>query len=284
MVKPVKQRIESLKSGWYVWLFPVIALAICGWLLTDYLKQRGPIIRILFDDASSIQAEKTKVRYRGVTIGTVTSIELTEDAKEVVVYVRLQKDAEQFASEGAKFWVVVPKVNFSGISGLDTLFAGSYITALPGKADGELKEDFKGQVGGDLNESEVSMATYYVETANAESMGAGDAITFRGVNVGTVAKVNFTKTAQLVNIQLHIQSKYTHLIRTNTIFWRKVGIQAKLGLFNSEVKVNSIDSILHGGIELFTPEPPGEIAKPHTKFNLVVAPPKGYEKWNPILE
>jgi len=74
------------------------------------------------------------------------------------------------------------------------------------------------------------------------------------------------------------------LVRTNTAFWRKVGIQAKLGLFGSEVKVNSLDSIMRGGIELFTPDPPAPVAKANHKFTLLAAPPKDYEKWNPVLD
>ncbi len=63
-----------------------------------------------------------------------------------------------------------------------------------------------------------------------------------------------------------------------------MGIQAKLGLFGSEIKVNSLDSIMNGGIELATPNAPAPMAKAMQKFMLENAPPKEYEKWNPKLE
>lgn len=133
---------STSNSTWALWLFPCIALIICGWLFWDSYKSRGPIIKILFDDAAGLQAEKTQVRFRGVTIGYVKEIAISEDTKNVIATVHLEKKAESFTQAGTKFWLVSPKVTFAGISGLETLFEGTYIAALPGKADGEVKKEF----------------------------------------------------------------------------------------------------------------------------------------------
>nr|BFD68971.1 hypothetical protein HAGR004_39930 [Bdellovibrio sp. HAGR004] len=60
-------------------------------------------------------------------------------------------------------------------------------------------------------------------------------------------------------------------------------MQAKLGLFNSEIKVNSFDSILRGGVELATPDAAGEKAKAGTHFQLLEDAPKDWKKWSPAL-
>lgn len=278
------QNQADSKYGWYVWIFPAIALAFCLWLFIKYRSERGPLIKINFDDASSLQAEKTRVRFRGVTIGIVKDIEITEDNKDVVVYVALNKNAEHFAVEGTKFWVVSPKVNFQGVTGLETFFAGSYIAVQPGKPGGEYKEEFNGQMNAETFEPIENTTNYILETPNAESVSIGDTVTFRGLPIGSVTKVSLSKTAQLVFVQINIQNRYVKLIRTNTMFWRKAGIQANLGLFKSEIKMNSLDTVLHGGVELFTPDPANEIAKASSHFALNTAPPKDYQKWNPKLE
>lgn len=284
MINPLKEKIGRVGSTWYLWLFPLFAALITVWLFRDYLGQKGPEIQIVFEDAASLQAEKTKVRFRGVPIGTVKKISITADNKDVVALVQLQKEAAQYAVNGSKFWIVSPKVNFQGISGLETLLEGTYIAVQPGKDDGESQNQFKGQMGNDSTDAYENMRSYTLEAKNAESITTNDIITFRGLNIGTVNKLTLSKSSQKVLIQINIQSKYTKLIRSNTFFWRKVGIQANLGLFNSSVKVNSLDSILHGGIEIFTPEPAGIIAEPSSRFTLAAAPPKDYEKWNPVLE
>lgn len=272
-----------IKSTWYVWLFPFFAVLICGWLAFDYFRQKGPVIHIHFNDGSAIQAGKTKVRFRGVTIGEVKEIRISEDDKEVIADVALKKEAEHFAVKGSRFWVVKPKVDFQGVSGLETLFEGTYIAALPGDKKNERKVDFAGRLTSESNESLEDTVTYYLETGNAESLAPGDSVTFRGLKVGSVTKVNLTKSAQSVLVQINVPYKYVRLIRTNTVFWRKVGLQADLGLFKSEVKINSLESLLRGGIDFFTPDPAGSIAKAQSKFPLNLAPPKDWDKWNPKL-
>lgn len=284
MTTPTHQRFKSIYSGWALWFFPVIAVVICAWLFFDYYQKRGPVITIKFDDASGLQAEKTRVRYRGVTIGIVKTVKLSDDAKDVIATINLQKEAELFAVEGSKFWVVVPKVTFQGVTGLDTLFEGTYIDALPGLPENPDQRDFKASVNSESTNSLENTTAYFLETSNAESVSAGDAVTFRGIAVGSVTKVTLSKNSQVVVVQLNMHNKYIKLIRTHTVFWRKIGIQAKLGLFGSEVKINSMDSIMRGGVEFFNPDDAGEIAKAGSRYNLSSAPPKDYEKWNPKLE
>ncbi len=284
MKNSITEKMQSLRTGWYIWLFPVFALMISGWLFVDYFKQRGVTIKIFFDDASGIQAEKTKVRFRGVPIGMVKNVYISEENKDVVVEVSLRKDAEQFAVIGSKFELVVPKVDFSGISGLNTLFEGTYIAALPGPFEGKEKFEFKAQSATGSTDTHDDTSSYILETTNAESVSAGDLITFRGMKVGTVTKLILAKGSQAVHVQINIENKYVKLIRTNTVFWRKIGVQAKLGLFGSSLKISSMDSLLHGGIDFFTPDNAGEIAKPQAHFPLVASPPKDWEKWNPKLD
>ena len=283
-MKMAKETIKKVTFSWYVWVFPLIAIGICAWLVKDAFSHKGPKIRISFEDASSIQAEKTRIRFRGVIIGTVKKVEISENQKEALVDVNLQKEAENFAVEGSKFWLVTPKVGLQGVTGLETIFEGTYIAVQPGNPDNAQKLDFKAKMGHEPEETNENTSLFILETSNAESITLGDSVTFRGIVVGTITEVNLAKGGQMVLVQIHIQNRYAHLIRSNTVFWRKVGVQAKLGLFSSEVKVNSLDSIMHGGVEFFTPDSPGERAKALTKFPVLQAPPKGSEKWNPKLD
>jgi paraquat-inducible protein B len=270
-------------KSWYMWIFPLAAVAITGWLFYDYFNQRGPTIQIAFDDASGIQVGKTRVRFRGVAVGVVKDVTISPDNREAFIQVTLQKDAANFAVQGSQFWVVLPKVGFQGVSGLETLFEGSYIAVQPGPADAARKTDFKGHMSME-SESVENTRTYFLDAMSGESITVGDSVTFRGIKIGAVTKVSLFKTGQSVSVQINIHNRYEKLIRTNTVFWRKVGIQADLGLFSSQVKVNSLDSILHGGVELSTPDGPGEVAKAQTRFALAHTPPKNWEKWSPSLE
>ena len=204
MKTKIKENVNTIGSTWYLWLFPVFAILISIWLFRDYLGQKGPEIAITFEDAASLQPEKTKVRFRGVPVGVVKRVVISEDNKGVIAYVQLQKDSSQFAVEGSKFWVVSPKVNFQGISGLETILEGTYIAVQPGKPDAAAKDEFKGQLGSDTTDSAENSRAFTLETKNAESLSTTDIITFRGFNIGIVTKVSLAKNSQKVLNQLGI--------------------------------------------------------------------------------
>lgn len=277
-------KFARFRATWYIWLFPLFALGISAWLLKGYFEQQGLQITIRFDDAGAVRPDKTTVRYRGVSIGTVDKITLSEDNKDVIAHITLLRDAEEFAVEGSRFWVVTPKVNIQGVSGLETLFEGPYIAIDPGPRTAKRKLSFSGQATRGVEESLEDTSAYYLETPFVESISPGDPVSFRGLNVGSVTRVTLTKTSQAVLVQINIENRYTKLIRTNTVFWRKVGVQANLGLFKSEVKINSLESLFRGGIDFFTPDPAGPMAKGRTHFALLPTPPKDWEQWNPPLE
>nr|BFD68969.1 hypothetical protein HAGR004_39910 [Bdellovibrio sp. HAGR004] len=73
--------MKNLKANWYLWLFPFLAVALTGWLFWDYLQQVGPKIEITFEEGSSIKPDKTQIRFRGVQIGTVTDIAISDNKK-----------------------------------------------------------------------------------------------------------------------------------------------------------------------------------------------------------
>lgn len=278
-----KSRWIDFKTNWYIWLFPLFAVGITSYLFLDYFHQRGPVIHIEFPDGASIQPQKTRIKFHGVPVGEVTSVEISEDRENVVVTARLHRHVRDFAVEGTKFWLVAPKVSWQGVSGLETLIEGSYISVQPGKPDGKKTLRFKGREGTGFQDALEETTTYILETADADSITVGDAVTFRNLKVGIVSRVTLSKTSQKVLIYINVPYQYNKLIRTNTVFWKKVAVQAKLGLFKSELKIESFESLLHGGIQFFTPDPPGEKAKGQAHFDLQGGPPKDYEKWNPSL-
>lgn len=281
--KPDSPR-HHIKFRWYAWFFPIIALIISAVIIRNYYHDKGPVIKIFFNDAAGIQAEKTRVRYRGVTIGTVRNVYITDDMKDVVAEVVLKKEAAHFAREGSKFSLVMPKVTFQEISGLETLFEGAYISVLPGAPEAEEKTEFIAITGVNASDPMDDTSYYIIETHSAESLNPGDAVTFKGLKVGTVTKLNLSKSSQKINVQINLENKYSKLIRTNTFFWKKVGIEAKFGFLKAEFKMNSINSIVNSGIEFSTPDNPGPMAKAGHRFTLLAQAPKNWESWNPKLE
>lgn len=266
--------------GWVVWIFPAIALVLSVWVFVKFAKDRGPLIEIRFPEAAGIEAAKTPIRFRGIDVGRVEDISLSEDSKDVVIYVRLVRQAKQLAVNGTKFWIVQPKVSFQGVSGLETLFQGPYINMRPGNKESKFKDKFVGTVGPD---DDSGMVSYFLRTAHSEPLSPGDSVSFRGMRIGSVAESKMQKTGQAVDVKINIERKFVKLVRNNTIFWKKKGVSAKLGLFGSKVEIGSLDTLMRGGVELATPAPAAKIANAQETFELREEAPKEFEKWSPDL-
>jgi paraquat-inducible protein B len=60
-----------------VWLIPLVALAVGGWLAVKTWNERGPIVTIEFKSASGLAAGQTRVKFKDVDIGQVKSIDFS---------------------------------------------------------------------------------------------------------------------------------------------------------------------------------------------------------------
>ncbi|HXU57127.1 MAG TPA: MlaD family protein, partial [Verrucomicrobiae bacterium] len=123
----IKTKAEHGRHFSLVWLIPIVAAAVGAWLAYKTLSERGPEITIHFQTATGLAAGKTEIRHKNVKLGTVEKVELADDMETVVVTARMEKWVTPELTQGVRFWVVLPRLGLSGISGLDTLVSGSYI-------------------------------------------------------------------------------------------------------------------------------------------------------------
>ena len=66
-----------------VWVIPIIA-AVGAWVAISRIESEGPKIEIIFGSAEGLEAGKTRIEYKGVEVGTITAIRLTEDHQRVI--------------------------------------------------------------------------------------------------------------------------------------------------------------------------------------------------------
>jgi paraquat-inducible protein B len=71
-----------------IWLVPLIAVLIAGWLVWDAVSKRGPLITVTFQSAEGLQAGQSHLRHLDVDVGLVESITLNGDMRGVTVAIR----------------------------------------------------------------------------------------------------------------------------------------------------------------------------------------------------
>lgn len=278
MIAPEKKAKWTLSP---LWIFPLLTALAAGYLVFDTYKDRGPLVTIRFAEAANIEAGKSPLRYRGVTIGTIETISFGDDMKEVVVEARLLKSAKGLARVGSKFVLIQPQISLQGIQGLDTIVSGSYIRVEPG--DGAPSSDFHGELVEQIGNNKVGKVTFIIRSKQLFSISTGDPITYRGLTVGSVSHVDLAKNGQWLEINADIERRYQHLIRRNTVFWRASGMQANLGLFSSKVDISSLEALMKGAVGFATPTKSADVAKPGQVFSLLGQAPEGWQSWTPTL-
>lgn len=274
---------EVKRSHWPspIWLVPLLSLIVAAWLLYDQLLQRDVQIEISFENGAGIKSG-VELRYRGVPVGSVDEIVLSDDLKTVNVHASLNRDAEKLAREKSKFWIVEPELGIAGARNLDTLVSGKYIAVEPG--EGEPEKTFKGLETPPDQQPDLGLKITLVAN-QLGSLKKGRHIYYRDLEVGTIGESELSQDGRFVEIQAIIKPEYSKLVRTNSKFWNSSGLTVDVGLFKgAEVQASSLENLLRGGISFATPPEAGNLAGPGTRFELHREAEDDWHEWAPILK
>jgi paraquat-inducible protein B len=264
-----------------VWLVPLLAAAVAGYLVYVRWQEQGPTITVMFRDAAGVKVRQTEVRYRGVPIGEVTALDLSPDRNFVVVSARLRQEAADLARDGSVFWIVRPEVGFERVRGLTTVITGPYIEVFPGT--GRRKTDF---VGVDKPSPALGRRGLRVGLVAAQigSIRPGTAVTYRGVEVGTVIGTGLGRDAVDADVQVLFEPRFARLVRVGSRFWTTGGIDVNASLFKGvEINIESLRSLVAGGIAFATPEGTETLAREGTTFVLHDKPDPAWLRWAPKI-
>jgi len=266
-----------------IWLVPLLAVAVAGWMGFRELRERGPEITIDFKDGTGVEAGKTVLEHKGVSVGMVKAVRLKHDLSGVSVVLRIDKDAAELASSDSQFWIVHPEIGFSGVHGLDTLLTGSRLNVRPGK--GAPAQQFTGLDKTPPPEISDKGRTFVLQGDRLGSLTTGAPVFFREFKVGTVQTTWLGGDSTGVLIRIHIDTPYVDLVRTSTRFWNAGGFDFKVSLLGAELKDTSLESLVAGGVSFATPdvEPLAPPAPDGTQFKLASQAEKEWQSWAPKI-
>lgn len=230
-----------------VWLVPVVALLIGGWLIYKAVTEKGPEITITFRTAEGLEAGKTKIKCKDVEIGLVEEITLSKDLTQVIVKAQLVREAETYLSENSRFWVVRARVSASAVTGLGTVFSGAYIDIDPG-APGKKTHQFTGLEEPPIVTTWEKGRHFNLKAERKGSLDIGAPVYYRQIEVGRVAAYNLEPDGTGITFKVFIRDPYPPFVRKNTRFWNASGVDVKLDAQGIRVDTESFVSVLIGGI------------------------------------
>ena len=243
---------KSRRTVQLVWIVPLIAVLIGGWLAVKSILDKGPTITITLESAEGIEAGKTKIKYKDVDVGLVNEVGFAKGTLQVVVTADLVKGTEPYLLDDARFWVARPRISGGTVSGLGTLLSGAYIGMDIGRK-GRPKRDFAMLKEPPAFTSDVPGREFVLHNDNLGSLDVGSPIYFRRLQAGLVTGYELDKDGKGVTLKVFVNVPYDKFVTGNTRFWQASGIDMTIDARGVKIDTQSLTSILIGGLAFETP-------------------------------
>ena len=233
-----------------VWLIPMIACLIAGYLGLRSYAQHGPEITVSFRTAEGLSAGQTAVKYKYVTLGTVDTITLKKDMSGVVAHIRMNAKTESILTSHARFWVEKPRLGTTNIS---DIVSGTYIQVDPGAPGGASQTSFTGLENQPSLPADEPGTAYALSAARLGAVTEKSPVYYRDINVGKVLGYDIGDELGPVTVHVFVRAPYDKFVKPGTRFWDASGLSIKLGGSGVHVEMQSLQSFLGGGIAFDTP-------------------------------
>ena len=265
---PEIRRVTRLRSPIsLIWIVPLVAVLIGIGLAVNAILQRGPEVELQFASAEGLEANKTRLKYKDVAIGTVTAIALAEDRRSVKVTVQMDKQAAPLLVDDSRFWVVRPRIAAGGVSGLSTLLSGAYIALDPGKS-GSAQRRFVGLESPPLVVGDMPGRQFVLAADDLGSLDVGAPVYYRHIQVGRVVGYAMRPDGKGVDVRVFVDAPYDRFVTAATRFWHASGIDLSVGADGMKLEMQSLLSLAAGGIA-FAGDDAGDGAAPvESRFTL----------------
>ena len=241
------------RSGFsIVWIIPLVTALVGGWLIVKTLSEQGPVITISFRTAEGIEVGKTKVKYKNVDIGIVEDIQFSDDLSNVIITASFNTGTESFFRRNTRFWVVKPQLSLRGATGLSTLISGAYIEIEPGP--GAKQFNFVGLEKQPVVTADEVGKKIVLSSDKLHSIDGGTPIYYQGILAGEVLGYELGTDHKSIFVYAFIKDPFDQLVRGNTRFWNVSGIDVSLDADGFNVRTESLQSIIYGGIAFETPD------------------------------
>jgi paraquat-inducible protein B len=260
---------ETRRSRWpgWIWAIPIAAAGIVIWLGVRAFSTRGIDVTVVFDTAAGMEAGSTNVTYRGLKVGTVSSLALAKDGEHVNATIDMHKEMEPYLRDGTRFWLVGAEPTLSNLASLKSIVAGPTIAMDPG--NGSSSRHFTGLSKPPAITEEEPGRQFELTANELGSVKQGSSVYYLGLEVGKVTGYHFTGPGNF-RFDIFVKAPYDKLVRSGSRFWDASAVQISMGGGGVEARLVSLDALIDGAVA-FETSPEAEatpVAAAGTRFQL----------------
>jgi paraquat-inducible protein B len=252
------------------------------------------LVIVLESDAAASLVVGSPVSYRGIAIGKIAAIALPEDGSRVQIEAAIEARHAGLVRTNSVFWrtsgvhfdlqPLDPKIDIGSVESLIRGGIGFATPGDPGEPAGanavfELLDQPPDSAAIDPRPGTMVV----LSAAQLGSIHAGDPVYYREVQVGEVRATGLADDAGAAQVHALIWQRYAPLVQEGTMFWNASGLHFHAGLFSgATVDLESVASLLAGGVAFATPDQEGAPVKDGSQFVLHDQPDPEWLKWRPL--
>lgn len=242
----VRKRVSLVSA---VWLVPLAALLAGMWLMFNTISQSGPTITLHIPNAEGMAAGNTVIKILNVNVGRITSLKLDDSSTQVVMKAKMDGYTKKLLNDGTQFYVVKPRIDQTGITGLGTLVSGAYIEMIPGNKPG-FKNTFN--VSDDPLMVKTGDKGLLLELAGKTDrlLPVGSPVLYKNITIGSVITSSFDPKTLITSYRIFIDHPNEAMVGKNVKFWMASGISIKNDGGGVSISGLPIGALLTGAISM----------------------------------
>jgi|TARA_R110002033_G_scaffold20278_4_gene51246 paraquat-inducible protein B len=215
------------------------------YILSDDKKEfieRTPI-SLKFTDAKGIGIN-TLIMYKGVEVGKVDDLQLTQD--NIIAKAYIYKKYDYLLTDNSSFNIEETEVSLDGVKNLNSIVSGNYLTIDYKK--GKPKDSF--EIVNSSMEKVDNDLVITLKTQNLNSITKNSKLYFKNIPIGKVLDYSLSSDLKHVNISLLVKEKYKKLINNKSLFYDMSSKLLELKNLDLDINYTGIKPLIDGGIAL----------------------------------
>ena len=205
---------------------------------------RGIPVKIILPDDNNIAPSGTPIMYRGIEVGQITDLYLSDGRKSIVASAAIQPAFSDMLTTGTRFLLEEARLSLTELENLPNLITGNYLTLVPG--DGDKAREFEAIRKDDLLREQEQSIPVTLVAEDSYGLNAGSSILYKGLSVGSVSAVSLQNNQ--IYIRILIDKQYKHLIRSKNRFFVTGSATAELTEAGLNISVPPVKQLLSGSI------------------------------------
>jgi len=214
--------------------------------------ETGHEIELTLDWNSGID-NNAAILYQGLTIGAIESIaKIDPKARKIIAKAKVNPRVVPYLTEQSQFYLVSPHIDLTGVSNAKTLLTGTYISIRP-SLQGEPANKFSVYNSKPPYKYTEPGLHLIIQANDRHSLQVGSQVYYKQQGVGNVQAIETISSDQHL-IHIHVKPEYQHYVVTSSHFYNNSGISIKANLQGVDIKTQSLQSMLTGGISFINVE------------------------------